>query len=560
MKASIRLTRIGIALLAAIAVIAGCSNNGNDTATNGNNTVKENVSETKAAETKAAEPEAVYDGTMKQVRPASFSFYGNYDWMTIEPWGADPTSKWVKENLKIEVTPIQSSGAAEAKLNTMIASEGLPDVMMLDRGAIVERLRQANQLVALDDYLDKYPNLKKYAGEDTLNMLRSDDGKLYIFPDWYTSSPNGNGGWVINTKIYKELGSPKLETFDDLYAYLKTVKEKYTDVIPLEVGFSGKGIEVMSSGFAENHPTQFASMRYYPEGDKLVSIFKDPVYKDAMLFANKLFREKLITQDAFTQKDDQVKEKLKTGKVAVLVFDDAANYGREGHNAWKAIDPSGGYQAIWPIHKAGLDPNKILVNEYNSLGWNAVVITKNAKDPEAIFAYLDWSTSPEGQRILFFGPQGLFWDEADSNGVPIPNEAYKTTPEEEKDKLKLGSFVWAGNTTYVDSSKAALEMTLPEEQRNWSTVAQSTIYWKTSMNMTEFVNLDPLPDTEEGIAQSAVKDLYTEVRAKLMFAKSDEEVLAIIDKADKDSVKLGFDKLLDYHTAKWKGNLEKMKK
>lgn len=549
MKRRERYVSFGIALLLAVAMIlASCSNNTNNTQ---NDPVTRQPTTTE---------ERVYDGTMKQVRPVSFSFYGHYDWFTSQPWGEDPTSKWIKDHLGVEVTAIQSSGAAEAKMNTMIASNELPDVIMMDRGAMVERLRQAGQLVALDEFIDKYPNLKKYAGEDTLNLLRSEDGKLYIFPNWYTSSPNGNGGWVVNTKIYKELGEPKLATFDDLYAYLKLVKERYPDVVPLEVGIGGRGIEVIASGFAEHFPAKLFAMNAYPEGDRLVSIYKSPVYEEAMLYIAKLFREKLMTQDAFTQKPDQVQEKLGNGKAAVFVYDDVANAGRTGHLAWQSIDPTGGYQAIWPIHRAGLNPENITVNEYNSLGWNAVVITKHAQDPEAIFAYLDWSTSPEGQRILFFGPQGLYWNEFDADGAPIPNEAWLTSSQEEKGNQKLGAFIWTGNTTFVDTSKAKLEMELPEDVRNWTTIAQTTVFWNTSLNMTEFVNLDPLPDTDEGIIQQTVNDIYTEVRAKLMFAKSDEEVRALIREAEQDAAKAGFARLLEYKTAKWQENLQRMNK
>lgn len=535
-----------IMMLMIASILAGCFGGGN-----------EGVNESKPPSSSASPP--VFEPTASEtagneLEPYTFTFYGNYDWMTTEPWGADPTSKWIQEKWKLTVEPVQSGGAASAKLNTMIASDTLPDVIMMDRGMDVERLRAGGQLVALDEYLDKYPNLKQYAGEQTLNMLRSEDGKLYQFPNWYTSSPNGNGGWFINTKVHKLLGSPKLETFDDLYAYLKLVKEKYPDIVPLEVGLGAQGIDILAAGFGENHPASFISSRIYPDGDQIKSIFADPVFKESMLFASKLFREKLITQDALTQKNDQVKEKLNTGRVAVFAFPDAANYGRDGHNALKANDPEGGYEAIWPIHKAGLDSNKIKPNSYNSLGWNSIVITKNAKDPERIFAYLDWLTGPEGQRIAVFGPPGLYWDEFDANGYPIPNEASKTTPQAEKDKQKLGRFVWVGNTTFVDSAKTQLEMQLPEDQRNWTTVAQTTVYWKTSIDTTEFVNIDPLPESEEGIAKTIFTDIYTTAFAKMLFAKNDEEVLALIDQAQKQASDAGYDKLLEHYTKKWREN------
>lgn len=541
------------AVLSSVLLIAGCGG--------GNNTANVKSSAAPANEPVAAEIAKATESTGpaaagSTVKPVTFSYYSNYDWDTTEPWGKDSTTAWIRDNLKVNMTAMQSSGAAETKFSTMIASGALPDVIMMDRGANVERLRQAGLLVALDDYLEKYPNLKTNAGEATLGMLRSDDGKLYQFPNWYTSSPNGNGGWIVNRKIYKELGSPKLETYDDLYSYLKLVKEKYSDVIPLEIGARGRGIDTMYGGFAENKP--YLS-KANPVGNALESIFEDPIFTESMQFASKLFREKLITQDAFTQTGNQVTEKLVTGRVAVFVEGDVVNPGRDANNSLRAIDPESGYDIIWPIHKAGLDATKITPNNYSSLGWNVLVITKKAKDPEAIFSYLDWATGEEGQRILNFGRQGLYWDEIDADGVPIQNEAGLNTPQADKDKERIGRFNWVGNTTFIDQTKALMDAQLPEDKQNWTTRAQKAVTWKTSKNFTEFVNLDPLPDSEEGTIATAVNDIYQEVFAKTLYAKSDEEVVSLLNQANEDAKRAGYDKLLKFQTERWQSNLDKMK-
>lgn len=543
------------AVLCSILVLQGCGSGNNAKVSSTAEPTSKSTVEATATETATSAPasEAAVGSTVK---PVSFTYYSNYDWDTTEEWGKDSTTRWIADTLKVYMTPVQSSGAAETKFSTMIASGSLPDLIMMDRGANVERLRQPGLLVPLDDYLDKYPNLKKNAGEATLNMLRSEDGKLYQFPNWYTSSPNGNGGWIINRKIYKELGSPKLETYDDLYAYLKQVKEKYSDVIPLEVGAKGRGIDTMYGGFAENKP--YLS-KANPVGDQLTSIFKDPVFIENMQYASKLFREKLITQDLFTQTGDQISEKLKTGRVAVYVDGDVVNPGRGADAALRASDPEAGYDMIWPIHKAGLDPAKITPNNYNSLGWNVLVITKKAKDPEAIFSYLDWVTSEEGQRILNFGRQGLYWDEVDADGVPILNEKGLTTAQADKDTERIGRFNWVGNTTFIDQTKAKMDAQLPADKQNWTTLAQQKVTWKTSKNFTEFVNLDPLPDSEEGTIATAVNDIYLEVYAKALYAKNDEEVVSLLNKADEDANRAGYSKLLKFQTERWRNNLDKMK-
>ncbi|WP_408892037.1 extracellular solute-binding protein [Paenibacillus taichungensis] len=493
-------------------------------------------------------------------KPLEFSFYGHYDWYTMPDWGKDAATKWIKENKKIDVVPISSGGVAKNKLSTMIVSGELPDVIWMDRGADVEKLRSEGMLVPFDDYLNKYPNLKKWAGESTLELLRSPDGKLYQFPNWYTTQPNGNAGYLVNKKIYEELGSPSLETPEDLYVYLKQVKSKYPDVVPLEVGQTAAGVDIMVSAFAENRPHTFNSMIAVPQGDQLVSLFTDPVYRELLQYMGRLYREKLVTQDAFTQKLEQVEQKVINGKVAVYVASSPTEFGSKGNNLLKAQDPDAGYIMVWPVHKAELDRNKIFPGDYKQLGWNVSVITKAAKDPEAIFAFLDWFTGPDGQRTIMWGPEGLYWDGTDEEDMPLFTDKF-TSDAKGRDELMNATvnFQWNGNTVYVDNSKMKFESTLPPEKRNFETYWQSEITWKTQMNTTEFANLDPASDSEEGIIAQRVFEIYEQVRAKAISSTtSDQEVLSLLDKAEADAQKSGYDKLLKYKTARWQENKAKM--
>ncbi|PIH56072.1 extracellular solute-binding protein [Paenibacillus sp. LK1] len=493
-------------------------------------------------------------------KPLEFSFYGHYDWYTMPDWGKDAATKWIKENKKIDVVPISSGGVAKNKLSTMIVAGELPDVIWMDRGADVEKLRSEGMLVPFDDYLNKYPNLKKWAGESTLELLRSPDGKLYQFPNWYTTQPNGNAGYLVNKKIYEELGSPSLETPEDLYVYLKQVKSKYPDVVPLEVGQTAAGVDIMVSAFAENRPHTFNSMIAVPQGDQLVSLFTDPVYRELLQYMSRLYREKLVTQDAFTQKLEQVEQKVINGKVAIYVASSPTEFGSKGNNLLKAQDPDAGYIMVWPVHKAELDRNKIFPGDYKQLGWNVSVITKSAKDPEAIFAFLDWFTGPDGQRTIMWGPEGLYWDGTDEEDMPLFTDKF-TSDAKGRDELMNATvnFQWNGNTVYVDNSKMKFESTLPPEKRNFETYWQSEITWKTQMNTTEFANLDPASDSEEGIIAQRVFEIYEQVRAKAISSTtSDQEVLSLLDKAEADAQKSGYDKLLKYKTARWQENKAKM--
>lgn len=544
------------AVLMIVALIAGCSgNNGNNsvapTNSGGNNT----ETNTPGGNT-ASEPQLYELGK----EPLEISLFGNYSWYTMPKWGEDETTKWVQENKQITITEVPNGGNNAQKLNTMIASGDMPDIIWGERGTDVERLREAGLLVPLDDYIDKYPNLKKWLDPKAMNMLRSPDGKLYQFPNWYTNRPNGNAGWVVNKKIYTELGSPKLETTDDLYAYLKQVKEKYPNVVPFETDLAseGHGLDQIYSAFKEDN-LGFTRFSAVPDGENMKSIYKDEAYRESVVYAAKLFREGLMTQDAMTQTRDQVDEKLLNGRVAVYASANPTVYAMAADTELRKQDPGNpdlGYFMIWPIHKEGLDKNKIYPGTYNQLGWNAAVITTSAKNPEAVFAFLDWWTGPEGTTLQFWGVEGEYWQGLESDGMtPKFTEKYAT----QKDKLAeyqkfMDPLMWVGNTVFADDTKGKYESTLAENERNWATYWQYQITWKTQGDATEFVNMTPNPDSEEGIAFQRARDIWTQVRAQTLYAKDDAEALALLDKAHEDAMAAGFDKTLEFFAKQWKAN------
>jgi ABC-type glycerol-3-phosphate transport system substrate-binding protein len=495
--------------------------------------------------------------------PLQFTFFGNYDWYTMQPWGEDPATKWIEDNKNVKVDAVPSGGASQQKFNTMLASDQLPDVIFTDRGPDVERLRRAGKLVPLDPYLEKFPNLKKWASSDALNLLRSDDGKLYQFPNWYTTTPTGNGGYIVNDKIYREFGSPKLETFTDLYAYLAKVKDKHPELIPFEVSIQAQGVDILYSGFANDHPliniSNAEGIFAVPDGNRFTSIFTDPVYKEAMQFASKLYREKLVPQDALTQTLDQVREKVAAGKVAIAASFNVIDLTTRGNAVLKEKDPNAGYSIIWPLHKEGVDKNKVWPTQYDSLGWNVNVITTNAKNPEGIYAYLDWLTGEEGQRIITWGPEGLYWQGTDEKGAPKFSRKFF---EDGKEYNRLygiwDSFTWVGNTNFQTEIEDSIFKQYPSGRENWAAVAKNTVTRKTSFNATPYINLEPQPESEEGLISQKIKDIYKDTRARMLYAKNDEEIAALLEKAEKDSEKAGYSRLLAYKTNRWQQNLKKL--
>ncbi|GAE32522.1 extracellular solute-binding protein [Alkalihalobacillus hemicellulosilyticus] len=487
------------------------------------------------------------------------SVFGHYDWYTMTTWGEDSATEWIQENKNVTLKSVDHGGNAAQSLSTMIAGNDLPDVIWLDRGADVERLREGGVLVPFDDYLDKYTNLRDWFGEEGINMLRSEDGKLYQFPNWYNSEPFGNAGYVVNKGIYDTLGSPPLETPDDLYNYLKLVREEFPDVTPFETHVDGQGVNILYSAFAEAQSPANINNQAVPVGDEMTSIFTNEEYIESMKFASKLFRERLMTQDALTQDLDMVTEKVASGRVAVYAAASPTDLARQGHYHLIEDDPDSGYFMIWPIAKEGYDRNEIYPGSYNQMGWNVSVITTSAANPEAVFAFWDWLTGPEGQAVTYFGPEGLYWDGWDDEELPQFTDLYFEDPQGlEEIEQGSASFHFNGNSNFLDTAKAKFEATLPEEQRNWTTHWQYTITWDTQYDATQFLNINPLPESSEGRAQQRIGEIFEEARARALYAESDEEVEAIFAQAEEDAQSVGYSDVLAYQTTKWQENLATM--
>jgi len=492
-------------------------------------------------------------------QPLHVTFYAHYNAYNMPQWGADPSSKWIRDNLNIHVKAIGSDGNGVQKLQKMIAGRKLPDIIWSERDSDLERLREAQMLVPLDDYIEKYPNLKEWAGEDILNLLRAPDGHIYYFPNYYTRQPYGNAGYVVNKKIYRELGSPKLETTDDLYRYLKMVKANYPKFIPFETGIAkeGHGMDQLFSAFKEDN---FSFTRYYAvtSEDKMTSIYMDEGFRESAVYAAQLMREGLMTKDALTQTEDQLSEKLVKGTVAVYASADPIRMVMSAHAELAANNADDGYFFIDPIYKEGLDKTKIYPGTYTLLGWNVAAITTSAQNPEAIFAMLDWMTGPVGSAVQMWGPPGEngYWNGFEDDGItPKFTAKYSEDPEGLAQIQEVsGKLIWVGNTYYLDKTKSDYEATLPEDKRNWATYWQSKVTWKSQGDATPFINLHPIPDTELGIIHRKVKDIWLKARAKAMFGMTDEEVLAILDQAHRDSMDSGYQLYLDYITEKWHAN------
>lgn len=487
-----------------------------------------------------------------------FTWYRNYDGASSKNWeDLGPIADWIYENLKVKINFVDPGGSVAEKLAVMIVSDDFPDLIEIDKGQDANNLIESGKVVPLNGFAEKYTNIyNDYKDNGVINLLTSKDNKWYQIPNWAnsTGNPNGNDAWFINKKIYEEMGSPKLETFDDLYDYLAAVKVKYPDIIPYDSGSNFTAEEMIFAGMDEDMSTEYIKNLSYPNNGKLELVFKNPSYRETMIYINKLFNNKFMSQDAFTETSDQEREKWNNASAAVMTGEISNGPATSRIN----LLPDNDWLVIKPIHKAGLEQDKIMVETYNTVGFNVFMISKNAKNAEGIYAFLDYLYSPEGQTLLAYGPKGLYYDDFDESGYPnLKPEYFEKDAAEISSELKTFPAPF-GNTSFIDScAMHVYEQTAPEK-RDWTKTQQSTIIWKTSKNVTEFVNVIPSKSTDEGIIYQTLNDIYKDYRAKMVFAKDEAEVNSLLDSLIEECEKAGADQLLEYQQKVWESNKEKL--
>jgi ABC-type glycerol-3-phosphate transport system substrate-binding protein len=504
-----------------------------------------------------------------------FGLYTNYDWYGNLDWGGDDTSKYWNEKFNVKMNISKPDANADEKLNLMISANELPDSIWMDRGAANRRLAELGLLVDLDTLKPKMNNnwYDDNILQQTQNHLKI-DGKLYGIPNWARKgATGGNNAWMYTTKVYDAVGSPAVNTFEDLYAYAVKVRDaKLTnynglDVIPVGFNAGADGrqfIRAIYRSFGAPYDDDWTYGRLSTgEYDVLL---RDPMYQQALLEANKWYREGLIPTAAFTDSGTQFEEKLNTGRFGMVWYDHSADDGNMFRKILREGDPGNSIELFThevagktylylPAHGLGYD--KTYGENYGTIGWNVVCITTTAKKPERIFEMFSYFLTKEGSIEMMYGPQGgKVWDSLDANGNPIIK--YSPTTEEEN---AIGMWKWTltSHADNVDSTKFAVNDSLPPDQRNWVVSCQAHIF-SPLMNVTdEFVGIrdEIRPDTAQAINRTACEEYMTANVPLAFMAPSESEARKIIDDMLAFIDANGMNEIITIYREKYADNLEK---
>lgn len=341
-----------------------------------------------------------------------------------------------KTGVKVKETWLTGQTAEEA-VGMMITGGELPDFICGGSGQ--SQLYDADVLVALDDYLDDYPNIKNFFTQQQWDQLRQDDGHIYWIPQFSNikgeekvCTHNDEAFW-IQTRVLKWADYPEIRTMDQYFDLI----ERYNEANPtMEDGTENIPYTILCDDWRyfclENAP-QFLD-GYPNDGSCIVdpetlTVIDYNTTDTAVKYFQKLneeYQKGIVDPESFTQTYDEYIAKLSTGRVLGMI------------DQWWDF----AYTAGDAIKQAGLDaqgcdyiPLPITIDESVKNQWHCsggvlnvsdgLAITTSCEDVEAALQFVDDLLSQDIHNLRFWGVEGVDYN-VDDNGEFYRTEEQRT--------------------------------------------------------------------------------------------------------------------------------------
>ena len=531
MKSKNSLLKALAAVMAAsmILTVAGCGGGGSSSTAGSSTSSKTESSAAESTDGGDASSEVTgSSGPDDTTEPYEFDAYYSYQG-SVKPWGEDAASKYMNEKFNIKVNYSCPEADADSKLNLMISSDDLPDVIILDRNANWLKLINLGKLVDI--------NTLKYEGcsfdEDILEStqkLLSVNGGLYGIPNWARKgATGGNMSWMVNHDVYEQLGSPELKTLEDLHQFMLDAKDKGVktsddqSIFPWLPRQDDNGFYTVSAIYRSyGNPNLIDTYWSQADNDVKLAVYDDN-YIAALKIANQWYKEGLFPETTYTDSNDQFVEKLSNGRAAITYYDfsqDDTNHFRTllQEKDGNTYDLLGWELKDSPIYPAADGVDYVYGEEGGTVGWNVNCITTKAENPQRIFDLYTWMLTKDGSINMMYGPEGGLWEGKDENGNPLLKK-----PEEEltsDEKNAAGCWFWSqpAHADNVDLTKYAVNDAQPEASRSWVISIQNHVFtpedsihpaipgqkFLTDENTGLSLEIDPTDDL--GMARQAITD------------------------------------------------------
>ena len=372
-------------------------------------------------------------------------------------------------------------------VGVFIASGEYPD--FINGGDAMKALYEAGALIAWDDYIDKYPNIKEFFSDYEWSQFRQSDGKIYwmnpfenIYGEDKTTTQNGEAFW-IQARVLEWAKYPKIETLDDYFKVLEDYNKANPTThdgkknIPYTMLCEGWRYFCLENApqFLDGYPNDGSCM-VDVNTKKIMDYNTTPTAKRYFKKLNEEYAKGNIDPDFAIQTYDEYIAKLSTGGVLGMC-DQNWDFNFTITDVFKqsGLDKQGcNYIPL------GLTIEPGMVQRWHSYGdtlnmSSGVAITTSCDDIDAAFQFLDDLCTQEIRDLRFWGVEGVDY-EVDADGMFYRTEEQRTKladPEYKASHVCQYSYMPQYNGTSTDGKNA----NKPEEQTSefFDTLAEPVV-------------------------------------------------------------------------------------
>lgn len=390
------------------------------------------------------------------LKPQTFTFLDNShpSW----PYSKDALVwKLLQEKTDVTLDVQIPSGSVADALSMTIASGNMPDLMYTPDKKLADKYGQQGALVNILDYANDMPNFKKWMAQypaETQNALAS-DGKMYIFPNQGIGETN-RMHWLYREDIFKKLGLSQPQTWDELYAALKKIKEAYPSSYPFSWRAGTDSAILYLRNFA---PAFQTGWDYYYDFDKKEWRYgpTEDNFKKMIVYLNKFYKEGLIPPDFLTVDTKQWQDLMSTERSFVSV--DYIGRIDFFNTALRQANPS--YNLAFMATPAGWDGAPRL-NAYTQFLESGLMVASTSKKIKDVMKYIDFFYSEEGRTLASWGKEGTTFKT--ENGKKQFIEPYADVADLRK-KTGLstdGTYIWFDYDSHLSLASPELKLAYAE--------------------------------------------------------------------------------------------------
>lgn len=487
---------------------------------------------------------------------ANLSWYINFDWFA-QTWGNDVASKYITEDTGVSIT---YQNGTDDKLNTMLASGDLPDIITIDGSSPL--IKEADKFaIPLDELAKKYDPyfLEGAAKPETLKYFTRDDGHIYGYPNFSNTKADyekggiyGNQAFMVRKDIYEKIGKPDMTTPEGFLSALEAVRklnakdELGKPVIPLGISIFNGGSE--PNGVFNRTLADFIGVPVLTEDGKYYDRYTDPDFQKWLKTFVKARQDGLTDKDMITMTKDDKDARLTNGSYFAYFASDV-NGETDALSLWANEHPDKVYIAVnGPSSTVG---RKTALPGTSIEGWTQTFISKTCKNPRKAMELVTYLVSEYGNNVMDFGREGETYTIVD--GKPVLNkdllEFKQTDPAGFEKKIGLTTHLWL-----QDSALLSRQMGLSQFPKALQQAKQWTVQYV--VPQFELAGLNVYLSKESARNLEKINQNWSQTVAKILNAKSDAEVDQAMDAFVKYRQNNGYDKLVE----EWNKQIEANKK